>query len=91
MSTMACTHLDKIQVTNTSEHVCEDCIKLGDSWIHLRMCLSCGHVGCCDSSRRRKAREPWHSTARRIAFSSHPCAHANSPSLSLIEAAASER
>jgi len=30
---------------------CEECLKMGDSWVHLRLCLSCGHVGCCDSSR----------------------------------------
>lgn len=51
----SCTHLDQIRVTHSDKHVCEDCIRTGDSWVHLRMCLSCGHVGCCDSSRNRHA------------------------------------
>ena len=45
-----CAHLDQIRITHTLKHVCEDCIKTGSSWVHLRLCLSCGHVGCCDSS-----------------------------------------
>jgi hypothetical protein len=55
MSKAACTHLTEIKITNTDEHVCEDCIKVGDSWLYLRMCLSCGHVGCCDSSKNKHA------------------------------------
>ena len=53
--TVECTHLDQIRVTTTSKHVCEDCIKIGDSWVHLRLCMSCGHVGCCDSSKNKHA------------------------------------
>ena len=41
---------------------CEDCLKTGDTWVHLRMCLECGHVGCCDSSKNRHARAHFHST-----------------------------
>lgn len=40
MSKAACTHLTEIKITNTDEHVCEDCIKVDDSWLYLRMCLS---------------------------------------------------
>ena len=50
-----CTHLNQIKVTHTNKHYCEDCVKTGDSWVHLRMCLTCGHVGCCDSSPNRHA------------------------------------
>ena len=50
-----CTHLDQITVMQTDTHVCEECIKLGDHWVHLRMCLVCGHVGCCDSSKNKHA------------------------------------
>ena len=50
-----CTHLDQIRLTNTDKHVCEECIKTGDTWVHLRMCLECGHVGCCDSSKNKHA------------------------------------
>lgn len=51
----SCTHLDQIKVTKTNKTYCEDCIKTGDSWLHLRMCLTCGHVGCCDSSPNKHA------------------------------------
>lgn len=54
MATM-CRHLDQIVVTTTDTRVCEDCVKLGDEWVHLRLCMSCGHVGCCDSSKNRHA------------------------------------
>lgn len=52
---VACAHLDQIKVTQTDKTYCEDCIKTGDSWLHLRMCLSCGYVGCRDSSPNRHA------------------------------------
>jgi len=42
-----CTHLNQIKIRETNKHVCEDCVKTGDTWVHLRLCLSCGHVGCC--------------------------------------------
>jgi uncharacterized UBP type Zn finger protein len=47
-----CTHLDTITVTELPPEVpgCEDCLASGGAWVHLRICLSCGHVGCCDSS-----------------------------------------
>ena len=41
---------------------CEECLKTGDTWVHLRMCLECGHVGCCDSSKNRHARAHFHAT-----------------------------
>lgn len=50
-----CTHLDQIKLTEPTKRVCEECIKTGDTWVHLRMCLSCGHVGCCDSSKNKHA------------------------------------
>jgi uncharacterized UBP type Zn finger protein len=53
--TDACAHLDQIKVKQTDKTYCEDCIKTGDSWLHLRMCLSCGHVACCDSSPNQHA------------------------------------
>ena len=51
----ACTHLDSVKVTEPRTHVCEECVKLGDSWVHLRLCLECGNVGCCDSSKNKHA------------------------------------
>lgn len=52
---VTCTHLDGIKVTSTEKNYCEECIKTGDSWLHLRMCLTCGHVACCDSSPNKHA------------------------------------
>jgi uncharacterized UBP type Zn finger protein len=53
----ACTHLDAIQVTELPQSVpgCEDCLREGGRWLHLRICLTCGHVGCCDDSPNRHA------------------------------------
>ncbi len=50
-----CGHLTHLHVTRPTKHVCEDCVKLGDRWVHLRMCTDCGYVGCCDSSKNRHA------------------------------------
>ena len=51
-----CSHLDQIKVDRPdSVPGCEDCLRTGDRWVHLRICRSCGHVGCCDSSPNRHA------------------------------------
>ena len=52
-----CSHLDQVTVLQLPDSVdgCEDCLKSGDPWLHLRICLSCGHVGCCDDSPNRHA------------------------------------
>jgi hypothetical protein len=51
-----CTHLDQILVeVPDSVPGCEDCLAIGGRWVHLRLCMSCGHVGCCDSSPNRHA------------------------------------
>jgi hypothetical protein len=52
-----CTHLDHVHVTQLPEAVdgCEDCLATGGKWLHLRICLECGHVGCCDDSPSRHA------------------------------------
>jgi uncharacterized UBP type Zn finger protein len=53
----SCTHLDQVTVTELPESVagCEDCLAAGGVWLHLRICLSCGHVGCCDDSPNKHA------------------------------------
>jgi hypothetical protein len=52
----ACTHLDQITVARPERTAgCEDCLKIGGHWLHLRVCRSCGHIGCCDSSPNRHA------------------------------------
>jgi uncharacterized UBP type Zn finger protein len=50
-----CAHLDQIRKVTPSADGCEDCLKIGATWVHLRLCLTCGHVGCCDSSPNRHA------------------------------------
>jgi uncharacterized UBP type Zn finger protein len=58
-----CTHLaDHLKKVKPRTKGCEECLKLGDTWVHLRMCLECGHVGCCDSSKNRHARAHFHET-----------------------------
>jgi uncharacterized UBP type Zn finger protein len=58
----ACTHLDQVTITELPESVdgCEECLATGEPWLHLRICLECGHVGCCDDSPNRHARAHWH-------------------------------
>jgi len=50
-----CTHLDQIEDVTPSANGCEDCLRTGEDWVHLRLCTQCGHVGCCDSSKNRHA------------------------------------
>lgn len=69
---MRCGHTGEIRVTTTDEHVCEDCVKLGDRWVHLRLCLECGHVGCCDSSKNRHATKHYHATRHPLMRSVEP-------------------
>lgn len=51
----SCTHLDQIRITETDIDVCAECVELGDSWVELRLCTSCGAVGCCDDSPNKHA------------------------------------
>jgi uncharacterized UBP type Zn finger protein len=55
-----CSHLNQIKITKPTKHVCEECVKTGDRWVHLRMCLLCGKVGCCDSSKNKHATKHFH-------------------------------
>ena len=51
-----CTHMSEIRnVKPRTPQGCEECLKMGDTWVHLRLCLICGHVGCCDSSKNKHA------------------------------------
>ncbi len=64
--TPACTHLDQIRDVRHRTDGCEECLKSGGRWVELRLCLTCGHVGCCDSSPSRHARK--HAQAARHAI-----------------------
>ena len=67
-----CTHLDHIKDVQPSAQGCEDCLKSGDEWVHLRMCLECGHTGCCDSSKNRHATKHYQATGHPIMRSIQP-------------------
>jgi uncharacterized UBP type Zn finger protein len=67
-----CTHLDEIKVTTTNKHVCQECVKTGDRWNHLRLCLICGHVGCCDSSKNKHATKHFHAVGHPLIRSIKP-------------------
>lgn len=67
-----CTHLDHIKDVKPSAGGCEECLKSGDEWVHLRMCLECGHTGCCDSSKNRHATKHFQATGHPIMRSIQP-------------------
>jgi uncharacterized UBP type Zn finger protein len=67
-----CAHLTEIKFTETDVHVCEECIKVDDRWVHLRMCLICGNVGCCDSSKNKHATKHFHRTKHPLIRSVQP-------------------
>ena len=46
-----CKHLGAVKTATQNTDGCEECLKMGDTWVHLRLCRTCGHVGCCDDSK----------------------------------------
>jgi len=68
----ACTHIDQIRDVTPSGEGCKECLESGDRWVHLRLCLTCGHVGCCDSSKNRHASRHADETGHPIARSFQP-------------------
>ena len=68
----ACTHLDQIHKVAPKTKGCEECLKMGDTWVHLRLCLTCGHVGCCDSSKNKHATKHFHSSHHPLVRSLEP-------------------
>ena len=69
-----CTHLDQITVFDLPESVagCEECLKAGDVWLHLRICLECGKVGCCDDSPNKHATAHAHESSHPLIRSLEP-------------------
>jgi uncharacterized UBP type Zn finger protein len=51
---------------------CEECLKMGDTWVHLRKCLICGHIGCCDQSKNKHATKHFHATKHPVIKSFQP-------------------
>ena len=68
-----CAHLASVD-RNVRPHTkgCEECLKIGDSWVHLRLCMQCGHVGCCDSSKNKHATKHFHATKHPVVRSLEP-------------------
>ena len=69
---VACTHADQIKDVTPGSQGCEECLRLGDRWVHLRMCLSCGHVGCCDNSKNKHATRHFQGTGHPVMRSIEP-------------------
>ncbi|MGZ6033524.1 MAG: UBP-type zinc finger domain-containing protein [Isosphaeraceae bacterium] len=69
---MFCKHEIEIDPLPPRTPGCEECLKTGTPWVHLRLCLSCGHVGCCDSSPGRHATKHFHHTAHPVIASWEP-------------------
>jgi uncharacterized UBP type Zn finger protein len=69
-----CGHLDQIELVELPAEVagCEECLASGDRWVHLRMCQTCGHIGCCDSSPNRHATAHFQSTGHPVVRSAEP-------------------
>ena len=74
---VTCDHLKRItpQLFNRKANTpngCEECLAIGDTWVHLRLCLECGHVGCCDSSKNKHATKHCHATHHPVIRSLEP-------------------
>ena len=73
MKEAECAHLDQVhEVEPTTPEGCEECLESNWEWVHLRLCLSCGHVGCCDNSRGKHATKHFHRTHHAIMRSFEP-------------------
>jgi thioredoxin reductase (NADPH) len=72
-----CKHLKKLEGSRDgpvrpSSEGCQECLAHGDAWVHLRLCMTCGHVGCCDSSPNRHATRHFHATKHPVVKSFEP-------------------
>jgi uncharacterized UBP type Zn finger protein len=70
----SCTHLESARILELPDPVagCEECLKAGDQWVHLRMCLTCGKIGCCDSSPNRHASRHFREAGHPLVRSAEP-------------------
>jgi hypothetical protein len=68
----SCTHLDQIGDVAPTGTGCDQCLAVGGRWVHLRMCRSCGHIGCCDSSPGKHATAHYRSTGHALVQSYEP-------------------
>jgi ubiquitin-hydrolase Zn-finger-containing protein len=70
--TRRCSHLSAIRAVTPSGDGCKECLETGGTWVHLRECLICGHIGCCDNSPGKHATGHFHSTGHAIIRSFEP-------------------
>jgi len=71
---MSCAHVGEVKknIAARTPDGCEECLAAGEEWVHLRLCLSCGHVGCCDSSKNKHATKHFHRSKHPIVRSFEP-------------------
>ena len=67
-----CSHTRRARAVTPGTEGCEDCLRIGDTWVHLRVCMTCGHVGCCDSSKNKHATVHCRATRHPIVKSFEP-------------------
>jgi uncharacterized UBP type Zn finger protein len=67
-----CEHIEGLQDVTPSGNGCKECLEMGDMWVHLRLCVACGHVGCCDNSKNKHATKHYHTTNHPVIKSYEP-------------------
>lgn len=67
-----CPHFHEIATRDANTDGCEECLQMGEIWVHLRVCLTCGHVGCCDDSKNKHATRHFHATGHPVIRSKEP-------------------
>ena len=67
-----CEHVGAAKEAAPKTDGCEECLAMGDTWVHLRLCVTCGHVGCCDSSKNKHATKHFHRTHHPVVRSLEP-------------------
>ncbi len=67
-----CKHIEHLQEVTPSGDGCKECLETGDTWVELRLCQTCGHVGCCDSSKNKHATQHFHETGHPVIRSFEP-------------------
>ena len=74
-SNPVCRHIETIERVPPKSRVCDECVAMGDTWVHLRACVGCGHVGCCDASKNRHATKHFRATKHPMIRSLEPGEH----------------
>jgi uncharacterized UBP type Zn finger protein len=67
-----CEHFEQVKFVSTDVHECAECVAIGSGWVHLRLCMICGHVGCCDSSPNKHASKHFRATGDPVMRSIEP-------------------